>query len=85
MEKKDALTIIRESLSPEQQELLDIEIRKAELRGERRIHLIKLGWQGMTDEEISWVYRKYDGDTAKMPFVPTLEQVRKAMTDEKSK
>ena len=82
MEKKDALTIIRESLSPEQQELLDIEIRKAELRGERRIHLIKLGWQGMTDEEISWVYKKYDGDTAKMPFVPTLKEIRQAIADE---
>jgi hypothetical protein len=72
-------------LSPEEQrELQEIELQKAELRGERRALLNNLHWDGMTDEEVTWLYNRQNGGQTKFLFIPTLAQIRQMIADEKA-
>lgn len=68
------------------QEELEQKLKLAEAKGERKAWLEVHGWEGMTDEEVTWLHN-YCGDAngfkERFPFHPTLEHIRELIAAEK--
>ena len=68
----------------EQQEL-NIRLKLAKIEGERKVYLEENGWEGMTNEEVTWLYNYCNGDfRSKFMYKPTLEYIRELMAADKN-
>lgn len=64
-------------MGKQDEELRDFELKRAEQKGERKAYLATLGWEGMTDEEVTWLFKYCGGNyRSKFPYHPTLEHLR---------
>lgn len=62
--------------------LREIEVVNAEIREERKILLKNLGWDGMTDSEVTWIVNHKE---VERNYKLTLSNIRKLIADEENK